>query len=83
LAQRQLTLQLDAWQAFMENTPAEADKMRQVAETAYREGRATILELLDAHNAHLSAQELGLTLRAEALRAAAVLEWAVGPNSAL
>ena len=82
-AERQLTLRLDAWQAFIENTPAEADRMRQVAETAYREGRATILELLDAYNAHFSVQELGLTLRAEALRAAAVLEWAIGPNSAL
>ena len=82
LAQRQLTLWLDASQTFMENVPAEADTMRQVAEAAYREARATNLELLDAYDAHPSSQEVGLTLRAEALRAAAVLEWAVGPDSA-
>ena len=82
-AERQLQLRLRAWQTFFDSAPAQADKMRQVAETAYREGRATILELLDAYNAHLAAQELGLTLRAEALKAAAVLEWSIGPDSTL
>ena len=55
--------------------------MRRTAEITYREGRGTILELLDAYSSYLRVEEQALQLRGSALFAALELEQAIGPMS--
>jgi outer membrane protein, heavy metal efflux system len=68
-----------AWSKFKD--AAGFERMRQIAELSYKEGRATVLELLDAYGAHRDLKLQSLTLRAAALRARIELERAVGPAS--
>jgi cobalt-zinc-cadmium efflux system outer membrane protein len=56
-----------------------AEQVRRVAELTYREGRATIVELLDAYSAYLRVREQTVALRMGVLRAGVDLEQAVGP----
>jgi outer membrane protein TolC len=51
-----------------------------MAEVAYREGRATILELLDAYGTYASARVRAIDLEGAARRGVMVLERAVGPR---
>ncbi len=52
-----------------------------MADVAYREGRANILELLDAYSTYADARRRALELRGAALRASQQLERAVGPEA--
>ena len=53
--------------------------MRRIADLTYREGRGTILEVLDAYGSYLRVEEQALELRGAALFAALELEQAIGP----
>ena len=58
-----------------------AESVRRIAELTYREGRGTILELLDAYSSYLRVEEKALELRFVALSAALDLEQAMGPTA--
>lgn len=81
-AARTLRLTTAAYRAFREEGSQNASNVRRMAEITYREGRGTILELLDAYSSHLRVEEQALELRGAALFAAVELEQAVGPVSA-
>ncbi|HYP75648.1 MAG TPA: TolC family protein [Polyangiaceae bacterium] len=70
-----------AYRAFREEASHNAETVRRIAELTYREGRGTILELLDAYSSYLRVEEQALELRGAALYAALELEQAVGPVS--
>jgi outer membrane protein, heavy metal efflux system len=80
-AARTLRLTTTAYRAFREETSRNAETVRRIAELTYREGRGTILELLDAYSSHLRVEEQALELRGAALFAAVELEQAIGPIS--
>lgn len=69
------------WKTFRDTVVPDVERMRQMAEVAYREGRATILELLDAYSTYLDARTRTVDLRGAALRAGLTLERAVGPST--
>lgn len=81
-AARTLRITTAAYRAFREEGSHNAENVRRIAELTYREGRGTILELLDAYSSYLRVEEQALELRAAALFAALELEQAVGPVSA-
>jgi len=68
-----------AWRSFRDTVVPDVERMRQMAEVAYREGRATILELIDAYDTYLGARTRTVDLRGAALRSEIVLARAVGP----
>lgn len=68
-----------AWSKFKDTSGFE--RMRQIAELSYKEGRASVLELLDAYAAHRDVKLQSLGLRAAALRARIELDRAVGPGA--
>ena len=76
-----LRLTTQAYRAFREEASHNAETVRRIAELTYREGRGTILELLDAYSSYLRVEEQALELRGAALFAAVELEQAVGPVS--
>jgi cobalt-zinc-cadmium efflux system outer membrane protein len=78
-AAKTMTVRVDAWRRYRDATSAGVERMRQIAELSYREGRASILELLDAYSTYLSTREHALELRGAALKAAVDLERALGP----
>jgi cobalt-zinc-cadmium efflux system outer membrane protein len=78
-AARTLRLTTAAYRAFREEGSHNAETVRRIAELTYREGRGTILELLDAYSSYLRVEEQALELRGAALFAALELEQAVGP----
>jgi len=80
-AARTLQLTTTAYAAFREEASSNASTVRRTAEVTYREGRGTILELLDAYSSYLRVEEQALQLRASALFAALDLEQAIGPVS--
>ena len=80
LALRKLQLSTAAYVAYKQEASAQAAQVRQIAEVTYREGRGTILELLDAYNSYLRIEEQALELRGAALIAGAELQQAVGPR---
>jgi len=80
-AARTLRLTTQAYRAFREEASRNAETVRRIAELTYREGRGTILELLDAYSSYLRVEEQALELRGAALFAALELEQAVGPVS--
>ncbi|MEI9952891.1 MAG: TolC family protein [Pseudomonadota bacterium] len=80
-AARTLQLTTTAYRAFREETLHNAETVRRIAELTYREGRGTILELLDAYSSYLRVEEQALELRGAALFAAVGLEQAIGPVS--
>jgi cobalt-zinc-cadmium efflux system outer membrane protein len=81
-AARTLRITTAAYRAFREEGSHNAESVRRIAEITYREGRGTILELLDAYSSYLRVEEQALELRGAALFAAVELEQAVGPVSA-
>lgn len=74
-------VRISAWREYRDKTATDIDKMRSIAELSYREGRASILELLDAYSAFVRVKERALDLRAEAVKASLDLERALGPSS--
>src|SRR5262249_17633679 len=69
----------DAYEKHQERVRPDAENVRRIAEAAYREGKASILELLDAYSSYLRVQEQAVELRVLALSAALDLERVVGP----
>ena len=57
-----------AWRAFRDSALPDAERVRQIAELSYKEGRASILELLDAYRAHLETRIRAVDLRGSAAR---------------
>ena len=78
LASEQLRLATAAYLAFRNDASQNAGSVRRIAEVTYREGRGTILELLDAYSSYLRVEEQALELRAAALSAAVELDQALG-----
>ena len=78
-AARTLHLTTTAYRTYREEASRNAESVRRIAEVTYREGRGTILELLDAYSSYLRVEEQALELRAAALASAVDLEQAVGP----
>ena len=75
------TLSGAAYRAFRAEASHNAETVRRIAELTYREGRGTILELLDTYSSYLRVEEQALELRGAALFAAVELEQAIGPVS--
>lgn len=80
-AHAELEIRTRAWRSFKTEITAEVASLRIAAEMLYKEGRSSVLELLDAHRAFLESQERGLELRGKALRSSFDLERAIGPSS--
>jgi outer membrane protein, heavy metal efflux system len=80
LALRKLRLTTGAFVAYREEAARQAEQVRKIAEVTYREGRGTILELLDAYNSYLRVEEQALELRGAALFAGVELSQAIGPE---
>lgn len=80
LALRKLRLTTSAYVAYRAEAGQQAPQVRKIAEVTYREGRGTILELLDAYSSYLRVEEQSLELRGSALAAAVELAYAVGPE---
>jgi len=78
LAAEQLRLATAAYVAFRSDASQNATNVRRIAEVTYREGRGTILELLDAYSSYLRVEEQGLELRGAAVTAGVELEQALG-----
>lgn len=76
-----LRVRVEAARRFRDQTGPELARLRAIAELSYREGRASILELLDAYASYLDAEERRLDLQAGAARAVLDLERALGPQS--
>lgn len=79
-AARALQMTTEAYRAYREQASHDVETVRRIAEVTYREGRGTILELLDAYSSYLRVEEQALELRAAALRASLELERALGPT---
>lgn len=78
LAESQLQQASAAYLSFQHDAAQNATSVRHIAEVTYREGRGSILELLDAYASYLRIQEQALELRGAALTAAVELEQALG-----
>ena len=78
-AARTLRLSTAAYLTYRAEASHNAETVRRIAELTYREGRGTILELLDAYSSYLRVEEQALELRGAALTAALELEQAIGP----
>ena len=76
-----MAVRVATWRRFRDTTSVDVDRLRTMGELSYREGRATILELLDAYASYVDAQERRIELQAAAARAALDVERAVGPSS--
>lgn len=80
LALRKLRLSTGAYVAYRREASQQASQVRKIAEVTYREGRGTILELLDAYSSYLRIEEQALELRGAALASAVELQQAIGPE---
>lgn len=78
-AAEKLRASLQAYRSHEQRVGQDIERVRLIAEAAYREGKASILELLDAYSSYLRAQEQGLDLRGVALATSIELEQAIGP----
>ena len=76
-----MAVRVATWRRFRDTTSVDIDRLRTIGELSYREGRATILELLDAYASFVDAQERRIDLQAAATKAALDVERAVGPSS--
>ena len=74
-----MTVRVSTWRRFRDTTAVDIDRLRTIGELSYREGRATILELLDAYASYVDAQERRVELHSQAVKAALDVERAVGP----
>jgi cobalt-zinc-cadmium efflux system outer membrane protein len=75
-----LQLALVAYSSYRQNALGQAESVRKIAEVTYREGRGTILELLDAYASFQRVSEQALELRGVALSAELELERTLGPQ---
>jgi cobalt-zinc-cadmium efflux system outer membrane protein len=75
-----LQLALAAYSSYRQNALGQAESVRKIAEVTYREGRGTILELLDAYASYQRVSEQALELRGVALSAELELERTLGPQ---
>ena len=80
LALRKLRLTTGAYATYRREASPQVSQVRKIAEVTYREGRGTILELLDAYNSYLRIEEQALELRGAALTSAVQLQQAIGPE---
>jgi cobalt-zinc-cadmium efflux system outer membrane protein len=71
-------LAITGYLSYRDEASRNAETVRQIAELTYREGRGTILELLDAYASYLRVTAQALELRGAALFAALELERATG-----
>ena len=78
LALERQRLSASSYLRYRAESEKDAESVRKIAEISYREGRGTILELLDAYASYLRVQEQALDLRAAALAAEISLRQAVG-----
>ena len=74
-----MTVRVSTWRRFRDTTAVDIDRLRTIGELSYREGRATILELLDAYGSFVDAQERRIELQTQAVKSSLDLERAVGP----
>jgi cobalt-zinc-cadmium efflux system outer membrane protein len=72
--------QLNAYRRYKETTAGQVAGLRTMAESAYKEGKATVMELLDAYRVNTQAKQREIDLRAAALRASLDVERAIGPR---
>ena len=75
-----MMVRVTTWRRFRDTTAVDIDRLRTIGELQYREGRATILELLDAYASYVDAQERRVELQSQAVKAALDVERAVGPG---
>ncbi len=75
-----MAVRVATWRRFRDTTSVDIDRLRSIGELSYREGRATILELLDAYASYVDAQERRVDLQAAATRAALDVQRALGPS---
>jgi outer membrane protein, heavy metal efflux system len=80
-ADRVYRAQLAAYTTYRATALEDAAKMRGIAQFSYREGRATVLELVDAFNAYREAQERAIDLQGDALLKGQRLQRVIGPKS--
>ena len=75
-----MAVRVATWRRFRDTTAVDIDRLRSIGELSYREGRMSILELLDAYASYVDAQERRLELQSQAVKAALDVERAVGPG---
>jgi outer membrane protein, heavy metal efflux system len=78
-AARAVQMTTTAYRAYREEASHNVETVRRIAEITYREGRGTILELLDAYSSYLRVEEQALELHGAALSASLELARALGP----
>jgi cobalt-zinc-cadmium efflux system outer membrane protein len=74
-----MAVRVATWRRFRDTTAVDIDRLRTIGELSYREGRMSILELLDAYASYVDAQERRVELQSQAVKAALDVERAVGP----
>lgn len=75
-----MAVRVEAWRHFRDVGAKDLPRLRQIAELSYKEGKATILELLDAYATSLDGAERTIELQVAAARSALDLERALGPE---
>jgi cobalt-zinc-cadmium efflux system outer membrane protein len=75
-----MAVRVEAWRHFRDMGAKDLPRLRQIAELSYKEGKATILELLDAYATSLDGAERTIELQAAAARSVLDLERALGPE---
>jgi cobalt-zinc-cadmium efflux system outer membrane protein len=75
-----MAVRVEAWRRFRDMGAKDLPRLRQIAELSYKEGKATILELLDAYATSLDGAERAIDLQAAAARSVLELERAIGPE---
>lgn len=75
-----MAVRVATWRRFRDTTAVDIDRLRSIGELSYREGRMTILELLDAYASYVDAQDRRIELQVAAAKAALDVERAVGPT---
>ncbi len=75
-----MAVRVATWRRFRATTAVDIDRLRSIGELSYREGRMSILELLDAYASYVDAQERRLELQSQAVKAALDVERALGPG---
>jgi cobalt-zinc-cadmium efflux system outer membrane protein len=75
-----MTGQLNAYRRYKDTTTGQVAGLRTMAESAYKEGKSSVMELLDAYRVNTQAKQREIDLRAAALRASLDVERAIGPR---
>jgi cobalt-zinc-cadmium efflux system outer membrane protein len=76
-----LEVRVAAWRHYRDGTAPNVEHIRSIAESAYREGRSGILELLDAYRSYLDVKERGVILQAAAYQAWLDVLRTLGPSN--